>query len=111
MSESKKAVSITDEEFQTLLKENGVSLVEFWAEWCGPCKTLSPILDTLAEEFAGKLKVYKMDVDVNPETPQNFQVRSIPTVLLLKEGKLVDRIVGAQGKNNFVQAINKVLAG
>ena len=97
MSELTKAV--TDESFrQDVLEAPGPVLVDFWAEWCGPCKAVAPILDELAKDYAGKLTVAKMDIDENPMTPNEYAVRGIPTMLLFRGGKLLDQKVGAMPK-------------
>jgi thioredoxin 1 len=97
MSELTKAV--TDESFrQDVLEAPGPVLVDFWAEWCGPCKTVGPILDELAKDYAGKLTVAKIDIDENPMTPNEYAVRGIPTMLLFRDGKLLDQKVGAMPK-------------
>ena len=98
MSELTKAV--TDESFrQDVLEAPGPVLVDFWAEWCGPCKTVGPILDELAKDYAGKLTVAKIDIDENPMTPNEYAVRGIPTMLLFRDGKLLDQKVGAMPKS------------
>jgi thioredoxin 1 len=98
MSEQTKAV--TDESFrQDVLEATGPVLVDFWAEWCGPCKAVGPILDELAKDYAGKLTVAKMDIDENPVTPNEYAVRGIPTMLLFRDGKLLDTKVGAMPKS------------
>ena len=98
MSELTKAV--TDESFrQDVLEAPGPVLVYFWAEWCGPCKTVGPILDELAKDYAGKLTVAKIDIDENPMTPNEYAVRGIPTMLLFRDGKLLDQKVGAMPKS------------
>jgi thioredoxin 1 len=98
MSELTKAV--TDESFrQDVLEASGPVLVDFWAEWCGPCKTVGPILDELARDYAGKLTIAKVDIDENPVTPNEYAVRGIPTMLLFRDGKLLDQKVGAMPKS------------
>ena len=98
MSELTKAV--TDESFrQDVLEAPGPVLVDFWAEWCGPCKAVAPILDELARDYAGKLTVAKVDIDENPMTPNEYAVRGIPTMLLFRDGKLLDQKVGAMPKS------------
>jgi len=109
MSDSTKVIHLTDNEFGTKVSQ-GISLVDFWAEWCGPCKALAPVIDSIADEFNGQVSVFKMDVDTNPSTPQKFQIRGIPTVIVFKDGKEVDRLVGAQQKAAFVTALNRQLA-
>jgi thioredoxin len=98
MSEQTKAV--TDESFrQDVLEAPGPVLVDFWAEWCGPCKAVGPILDELAKEYEGKLTVAKVNIDDNPVTPNEYAVRGIPTMLLFRDGKLLDAKVGAMPKS------------
>ena len=98
MSELTKAV--TDESFrQDVLEAPGPVLVDFWAEWCGPCKAVGPILDELAKEYEGKLTVAKVNIDDNPVTPNEYAVRGIPTMLLFRDGKLLDKKVGAMPKS------------
>ena len=98
MSELTKAV--TDESFrQDVLEASGPVLVDFWAEWCGPCKAVGPILDELAKDYAGKLTIAKVNIDENPMTPNEYAVRGIPTMLLFRDGKLLDRRSGAMPKS------------
>ncbi|MBY0337950.1 MAG: thioredoxin TrxA [Acetobacteraceae bacterium] len=94
MSELTKAV--TDDSFQQdVLQAPGPVLVDFWAEWCGPCRMVAPILDEIAKEYEGKLTVAKVNIDDNPMTPNQYSVRGIPTMILFKDGKPVDTKVGA----------------
>ena len=98
----------TDANFDSdIMKGQGVALIDFWAEWCGPCRQLGPTIDAIADEYQGKLNVYKMNVDENPSTPTRFHVRGIPTLLLIKNGQVVDQLVGNQPKSVIVQAIQK----
>ena len=93
------AMAVTDQNFESEIeKHDGLAVVDFWATWCGPCRIIAPILDQLASEYAGKAKVTKLDVDANQKTAMRFNVRSIPTVLFFKDGKLVDQVVGAVPK-------------
>ena len=90
---------VTDTTFELEIeKAEGLTVVDFWAEWCGPCRAIAPILDQLAVEYAGKAKVTKLDVDTNPKTAMKFGVRSIPTVLFFKDGKVVDTVIGSVPK-------------
>lgn len=98
-SEMGNTMAVTDANFETEIeKASGVAVVDFWAEWCGPCRAVGPIIDQLATEYAGKVKVAKMDVDANPRTGMRFNVRSIPTILFFRDGKLVDTVIGAMPK-------------
>lgn len=90
-----KPVLLTDANFETEIHKPGVILVDFWAAWCGPCLRVAPVLEQMAKDHAGKMRLGKLNVDENPATAQRFQVMSIPTMLVFKDGKLVDGIVGA----------------
>ena len=90
---SERVVHLTDSTFDAGIKQ-GLTLVDFWAEWCGPCKALGPAIDQMADEFEGKLRVAKVDVDANPGIPGRFGIRGIPTVILFKDGAQVDMFVG-----------------
>ena len=93
------SIAVTDADFeQEVEKHDGLAVVDFWATWCGPCRLVAPLLDQLAGEYAGKVKVTKLDVDSNIKTATRFNVRSIPTILFFKDGKLVDQVVGAVPK-------------
>lgn len=105
-----EVLHITDAQFETeVLQSNIPVLLDFWAPWCGPCKMIAPILDELAPEFAGKVKIVKMNVDDNQATPAQFGVRSIPTLLLFKEGKVVATQVGALPKGQLANLLNQHL--
>ena len=107
---AQNVLTATDSNFEAeVLKSSTPVLVDFWAEWCGPCKTLGPTSDELATEFAGKIKVAKMNVDENPNVPGNFKIRGIPTLLLFKNGQIVDQLVGAHPKGSIAQMMNKSL--
>ena len=94
------ATAVNDANFELEVEQHvGLTVVDFWATWCGPCRMIAPILDQLAGEYAGKVKVAKMDVDANIKTASRFNVRSSPMLLFFKDGKVVDQIVGAVPKN------------
>ena len=106
---SDKVKTFTDGNFDAETKK-GVVLVDFWAEWCGPCRRIAPIVEELATEYEGRATIGKMNVDDNPDIPTNrFMVRGIPTLIVLKDGQLVDTLVGLRGKEELAQAINKHL--
>jgi len=93
------AVAVSDIDFEMEIeKHTGLAVVDFWATWCGPCRMVAPIIDQLAVEYHGKAKVAKLDVDTNQRTASRFNVRSIPTILFFKDGKLIDQIIGAVPK-------------
>jgi len=92
-------VNVTDADFEAEVEQaTGVTVVDFWATWCGPCRMIAPILEQLAVEYDGKVKVTKLDVDSNQKTSMKFNVRSIPTLLFFKDGKVVDQVIGAVPK-------------
>lgn len=100
--------TFTDTNFEsTVLGAGGPVLVDFWAEWCGPCKRLGPTIDALAGEYAGKVTIGKLNVDENPNTAIKFQIRGIPAVLLFKGGKVVESVVGLAPKEDFKQILDK----
>lgn len=100
----------TDETFDAeVLKHPGAVLVDFWAEWCGPCKALGPVLDSLAQEYQTQIKVVKVNVDESPNSPQTYKVRGIPTMIFFKNGQLVDQLVGNQPREAIKNTIEKVV--
>ena len=102
------ATNITDKDFDTQVLQNKLPvLVDFWAEWCGPCKMASPVLEELSETYKDKVIIVKLNVDENPAMPQKFGVMSIPTTILFKEGKEIGRTVGFSGKENFEDLMKK----
>ena len=104
-----KAVEITDSNFNEIITKNDVVLVDFWAEWCGPCRMIAPMIEELANEYDGKAVIGKLDVDNNQESSIKFGVRSIPTLLVFKNGEMVDRHVGAVPKETLSSSINSNL--
>ena len=105
---SEKVKTLTDSNFDDE-KKSGVVLVDFWAEWCGPCRRLAPTVDALATEFDGRATVGKLNVDENPTIPERYAVRGIPTLLLFKEGELTETIVGLRGKEDIAKLIERHL--
>jgi thioredoxin 1 len=104
------ATAVTDATFQAEVEQHlGLVLVDFWAEWCGPCRVIAPLLEQIGVEYAGKVKITKLDVDANVDTPMRFNVRSIPTLLFFKSGKHVDTVVGAVPKAHLVGKITQHL--
>lgn len=102
---------IDDADFDSkVLNADGAFLVDFWAEWCGPCKQISPILDEISKECAGKITVVKVNIDKNPSTPQKYGVRGIPTLIIFKNGKAVSTKVGSLPKSKLIEWIDSAVA-
>ncbi len=104
------ALEFTDANFKTdVLDSDKLTVVDFWAEWCGPCRAIGPVIEDLSKEYAGRVNVGKVNVDHNPDTSINYGITSIPAILFIKGGKVVDKLIGAQPKPNFVKKIEQHL--
>lgn len=102
------AAEFNDGNFDTqVVASDKLSIVDFWAEWCGPCRAIGPVIEELSKEYAGKVNVGKVNVDHNPQLSINYNITSIPAILFIKGGKVVDKLVGAQPKSNFVKKIEQ----
>ncbi|PLY01191.1 MAG: thioredoxin [Desulfuromonas sp.] len=107
---SDKVVELSDDGFEKDVLQSDVPvLVDFWASWCAPCKAIAPVIDALADQYDGKVKIGKLNVDENPATPGQYGVRGIPTLILFKDGAVVDQVVGAVPKNQLEGLLNKAL--
>jgi thioredoxin 1 len=105
------AKEFTDANFQTdVLASDKLTVIDFWAEWCGPCRAIGPVIEELALDYAGKVNIGKVNVDNNPTLSMNFNITSIPAILFIKGGQVVDKLVGAQPKGNFVKKIEEHMA-
>ena len=105
------AQAVTDQTFdREVLQHEGVVLVDFWAPWCGPCRLLSPIVDEISGEYAGRAKVVKLNVDENPATADRYGIQGIPTLLFFRQGQLVHQLVGAHPKSVITRALDELLA-
>ncbi|HBG46499.1 MAG TPA: thioredoxin [Deltaproteobacteria bacterium] len=103
-------INVTDSTFESMvLKSDVPALVDFWASWCAPCRAIAPLVEEMAQEYSGKIRVAKMNVDDNPATPGKYGVRGIPTLILFKGGKVIDQLVGAVPKNQIKDLIDKGL--
>jgi len=105
-----KAMPVSDSDFTKEVIESSLPvIVDFWATWCGPCQVMGPVIDAIAEEHEGKIKVLKLNVDENPVTPAKYGIRGIPTLILFNGGEIVERIVGAQPKGTVENLLKKVV--
>jgi thioredoxin 1 len=104
-----KSVELNDGNFDQMVNKPGLMVVDFWAEWCAPCRFVSPVLDELAKEYAGKMVLGKLNVDLNPQVSARFMIRSIPTIMFFKDGKPVDTVIGALPKPMIETKIKKNL--
>jgi len=104
-----KYIELNNENFEETIKE-GVSLVDFWAPWCGPCRMIAPVIEELAEDFEGKAKICKINTDEQQDLALRFGIRSIPTVLIMKDGEIVETLIGANSKTEYTDKINSHLA-
>jgi thioredoxin 1 len=103
-------IHTTDAEFETVIKQHAHVVVDFWAEWCAPCRAIAPMIEDLAKKYAGKMTFVKLNTDENPRVPQQYMIMGIPTLLFFKDGKLVDQVVGAMPRGPFEERVKKHLA-
>ena len=103
-------INATDASFDTdVVNSDGLVLVDFWAAWCGPCKAIAPVLEELAEDYQGRVKIVKVDVDANPQSASRFGIRSIPTLFVFKNGERIETVVGGRPKSEFAALLDKHL--
>lgn len=104
------ALEFTDANFQEkVVNSDKLTVIDFWAEWCGPCRAIGPVIEELSKEYDGKVNIGKVNVDQNPQLSVNFGITSIPAILFVKDGQVVDKLVGAQPKANFVKKIEALI--
>ncbi len=102
------ALEFTDANFKTdVLESDKLTVIDFWAEWCGPCRAIGPVIEELSKEYSGKVNIGKVNVDHNPQVSMNYGITSIPAILFVKNGQVVDKLIGAQPKGNFVKKIEQ----
>jgi len=106
-SMSESPIQVTDSDFESLIQKYPLMVIDCWAAWCGPCRMLAPVIEELARDYAGKIVFGKLDVDENPRTAMNFGIMSVPTLLIMKNGKLVDQIVGAAPRDYIESKLRK----
>ena len=105
-----KPVEVTDQDFASeVLQSDTPVLVDFWAEWCGPCRVLGPVIESISDEYDGRVKVAKVDVDANQQVAMQFGIRSIPTVMLFDKGQIVDTFIGVRPKSDYAASIDKLV--
>ena len=106
---SEKVITLNEENFSTVISSETPVLVDFWATWCGPCKMVSPVIDSLADEYEGKTSICKLNVDESPKIAEQYKIMSIPTVLIMKNGEIVDKAVGVRTREEYQNMIEKAL--
>ena len=106
---SEKTITLTDENFTEVTSSSTPVLVDFWATWCGPCKMVSPVIDSLCDEYEGKASICKLNVDDSPNVAEQYKIMSIPTVLIMKNGEVIDKAVGVRTKEEYQKMIEKAI--
>ena len=106
---SEKVINITSENYESILKSESPVVVDFWATWCGHCRMVGPVIESLAEEYEGKTSVCKLNVDENPDLATEYKIMSIPTVLIMKNGEIIDKAVGVRTREEYQNMIEKAL--